>query len=130
MTNEKLIELARERLWVSEVGYYPDGRVVFNADSLATALDASKRLLCRGRPPTWVSFALCSSLEMAQATCDAMEEYLCRYAESHGQKKPVTLLDQIAELVRESYSTDSEEGEEDEEVTASAIGVDEEPWEH
>lgn len=133
MTSKELAQLARERLWIAEVGFDPDGSVTFNAEGLGAALDASRRMLARGRPPGWVAFGLFDDLELAEAACDAMEAYLCRYVEHHGQPKPITLRDQLAELVREWKARESEEETKDEEVTASdlvAVPSNDEHWEH
>lgn len=120
MTSKQLVHLARDHLWIAEVGFGTDGSVTFNVEGLGAALDASRRLLTHGRPPGWVAFALCESLEMAQAACDMMEEYLCRYAEDHGRPKPITLRDKLMELIRECQERETERELDDEETAAPA----------
>jgi hypothetical protein len=63
---------ARKTLWVAEAGYDEEGALVTDAGGLDTMLDANARLFARGKQPAWVPFALCETLEGAQAACDAL----------------------------------------------------------
>jgi len=68
----KAIETARNTLWVAEAGYDEEGNLVTDAGGLSHMLDANLRLLARGKQPAWVPFAVCETLEGAQAACDAL----------------------------------------------------------